>query len=231
MAALEGVGMAHAAKRSAPHLSAGEKERVALARALVLEPELLLLDEPMAGLDAQHAALLERMVRCLAQTGTTVLLATHRLEAAYRLAKRWVSLAGGRLSEVLPDNHFAGVIREEDGEPVMPIAPGCVLRLATPVRGPAHVRIDPRTVILSRVSGLPDSDREAPRSSARNTFVGRIAGLTSSGDRVRVTVDVGVPIVALVTERSAREMNLRLGEPMAVVFKTLSLTVYGGRGE
>jgi len=146
-------------------------------------------------------------------------LTTHRLETAYRLADRCASLIDGSLRNALPDNHFSGTIAESDGEPVMAIAPGCRLHLATPLRGPAHVVIDPRTVILSR---------EPTHTSARNSLAGRIAALATEGDRVRVTVDVGVPIVALITDRSFREMNLQLGEPISAVFKTMALEAYGG---
>jgi len=238
--ALDRVGLAHAASWPGPGLSAGEARRAALARALAVRPPLLLLDEPLADVDAQHRANIERIVRDLPSRGTTVLLTTHRLETAYRLADRCASLIAGRLRDALPDNHFSGTIVEADGEPVMALAPGCRLHLATPVRGPAHVVIDPRTVILSRT---------APASSARNFLAGRIAALSAEGDRVRVTVDVGVPasprgvpasppasprgvrgvpIVALITDRSLREMGLQLNEPIQVVFKTLSLDVYGG---
>jgi len=219
-AALETVGMAHAADWLAPVLSAGEARRTALARALVVEPDLVLLDEPLADVDAQQRVNVERIIRELPARGTTVLVTTHRLDAAYRLAGRCVSLVHGHLHDALPDNHFSGTIVEAEGEPVMPIAPGCRLHLATPLRGPAHVVIDPRTVILSR---------PPLATSARNCFAGHVAGLAVEADRVRVTVDVGVPIIALITERSFREMRLELGEPIWVVFKTLSLDVYGGK--
>ncbi|GAG46077.1 unnamed protein product, partial [marine sediment metagenome] len=199
-----------------------------------VEPDLAILDEPLADVDAQHRGTVERIIRDLPARGTTVLLTTHRLETAYRLADRCASLIDGSLRNALPDNHFSGTIAESDGEPVMAIAPGCRLHLATPLRGPAHVVIDPRTVILSR---------EPVHSSARNSFAGRIAVLAAEGDRVRVTVDVGVPasppasprgergvpIIALITDRSFREMNLQLGEPISAVFKTLALEVYGGK--
>ena len=231
--ALERGGLAHAAGWFAPALSAGEARRTALARALAVEPDLAILDEPLADVDAQHRAGVERIIRDLPARGTTVLLTTHRLETAYRLADRCASLIDGSLRDVMPDNHFSGTIAESDGEPVMAIAPGCRLHLATPLRGPAHVVIDPRTVILSR---------EPAHSSARNSFAGRIAVLAAEGDRVRVTVDVGVPasprgvpasprgvpIVALITDWSFREMNLQLGEPVSAVFKTVALEVYGG---
>ena len=216
---LDAMGLAAAADRPARHLSAGQRRRVALARALAVEPEVLLLDEPMAGLDAQHADVIERALAHLPGQGRSVVLATHRLATAYRLADRCVGLVGGRMTETPLDNHFAGTVVEMGGEPVMQIAPDCAVHLATDLRGPAHVVIDPRTVILSR--------RPVP-SSARNTFLGRVAALSVQGEGVRVTVDVGVPVVALVTERSFREMGLALGQRVAVVFKTLSVSVYGG---
>ena len=228
--ALQRVGLAHAAGWPAPALSAGEARRTALARALAVEPDLMLLDEPLADLDAQHRACVERVVRELPSRGTTVLLTTHRLETAYRLADRCASLIEGRIHDALVDNHFSGTVVEADGEAVMDLAPGCRLHLATPLRGPAHVVVDPRTVILSRTP---------PASSARNSLAGRIAALAVEGDRIRVTVDVGVPasprgvrgvpIVALITDRSLREMRLVLNEPIWVVFKTVSLDVYGGK--
>lgn len=221
-AALESVGMAHAGEWSARGLSAGEARRVALARALAVGPDLILLDEPLADIDARNATVVENVIRDLPSRGTTVLLATHRLEVAYRLADQCLSLGDGRIRQALPDNHFAGTITEDEGEPVMKIAPGRVLRLSTEVRGAAHVIIDPRTVVLSRAP--------AP-SSARNHFSGPITGLQTERDRVRVTVDVGVPIVALITQRSFRQMELHLGEEISVVFKTVSLDVYGGKVE
>jgi tungstate transport system ATP-binding protein len=219
-AALAEVGMAHAATWPAQRLSAGETRRIALARAMVVEPDLLLLDDPLADVDAQHAATVVNLVSCLPARGTTVLLTTHRLDQAYRLADQCVSLFDGRLRDALPDNHFAGMIVEEGGEPAMTIAPGCTLHLATDVRGPAHVTIDPRAILLSRAE---------PPTTARNHLAGHVAALAVEGDHVRVTVDVGVPIIALITERSRTEMGLGLGDRIVVVFKALALDVYGGK--
>jgi len=220
--ALETVGMSHAAAWPAPRLSAGEKRRVAIARALAIRPELLLLDEPLADVDAASVMRLERIIRELPCEGTTVLVATHRLDIALGLTDRCVGLMSGAIAEALPGNHFVGTIEEEDGEPVVRLGPRCTVRLATPLRGPAHVMIDPRTIILSR---------SVPPSSARNHFPGRITALAVEGECVRVTVDVGVPMTALITERSSREMHLHLGEEVSVLFKAVSLAVYGGRTE
>jgi ABC-type sulfate/molybdate transport systems ATPase subunit len=86
------LGIAHLAARSARHLSGGEQRLVALARAFVLEPELLLLDEPFTHLDAAAVPLVETLVNEVTAGGTTLLLATHDREQAARLVSRVIDL-------------------------------------------------------------------------------------------------------------------------------------------
>ncbi len=86
---LEQVGLAHLARRAARMLSAGEAQRVALARALVIEPRVLLLDEPTANLDPYNVSLIEDIVRVRnVEHGTTIVLVTHNIFQARRLAHR-----------------------------------------------------------------------------------------------------------------------------------------------
>lgn len=102
-AALEQVGLARLGRARAHSLSGGEMQRVALARALVIEPRVLLLDEPTANLDPANVAIVEGAVRKLLNTGsTTVVLATHNLYQARRLASRAALLLDGGLVEVGP---------------------------------------------------------------------------------------------------------------------------------
>lgn len=110
-AALEAVGLQGQGGRAVHHLSFGQKKRVCIAGVLAMEPEVLLLDEPMAGLDApmQHelAALLDR----LAARGVTVLLSTHDVDFAYRWADRIHLMADGRCIASGPTEQVA---RQED---------------------------------------------------------------------------------------------------------------------
>jgi tungstate transport system ATP-binding protein len=98
--ALEAVGLAGYESRDASTLSGGEMQRIALARALVLEPELLLLDEPTANLDPKSAAAIDRLLQGLAGRKTTVILATHNMREALKLASKVAVLQAGRLTAV-----------------------------------------------------------------------------------------------------------------------------------
>lgn len=101
VAALEQVGLSALAKASARKLSGGEAQRVALARALIVEPTVLLLDEPTANLDPYNVKLIEQIIRAVNQErDTTVVLVTHNIFQAKRLAHRTALLLDGRLVEV-----------------------------------------------------------------------------------------------------------------------------------
>jgi energy-coupling factor transporter ATP-binding protein EcfA2 len=96
-AALEQVGCAHLAGRSARELSGGERKRVAMARALAAEAETLLLDEPAAGVDAENTERLREVIAALAEQEKTILLSTHQPEWVADIADRQISIAYGRL--------------------------------------------------------------------------------------------------------------------------------------
>ena len=101
-AVLEEVGMAEAADKRYVALSGGQQRRICVAIALVNDPELLFLDEPTTGIDPAGRRALWRLVSDLADAGTTVLLTTHYMEEAERLADRVGLIADGRLVTVGP---------------------------------------------------------------------------------------------------------------------------------
>lgn len=105
-AALERFGLAALAERPARLLSGGEQQRLAIARAAALEPELLLLDEPTAALDPGAAARVESMLAELKKDGVTLIFATHDFAQAARLSDRAVFLRRGRLVEQAPTRLF-----------------------------------------------------------------------------------------------------------------------------
>jgi tungstate transport system ATP-binding protein len=93
------VGLAHLADRPARRLSGGEQQRLALARALARDPEILFLDEPTASLDPAATKAVEDIVSKVAASGVKIVMATHELGQARRLAGEIVLLARGRLVE------------------------------------------------------------------------------------------------------------------------------------
>ena len=100
---MERLNVAHLADRPAGALSGGEQQRVSLARALAIDPAVLLLDEPAAGLDAQsRAAFFVDLERALADRATTVVQVSHRAEEALRLADRVVVLVDGSVRQIGP---------------------------------------------------------------------------------------------------------------------------------
>jgi tungstate transport system ATP-binding protein len=104
--ALERVGLPHLAQRPARLLSGGEQQRVALARAWALEPELLILDEPTASLDPASSREVERIVGEIAAAGARILMTTHNLGQAKRMAAEIVFIDRGRIVEQTPAEQF-----------------------------------------------------------------------------------------------------------------------------
>jgi tungstate transport system ATP-binding protein len=100
------VGLAHRARDSARHLSGGERQRLALARAWAVRPRLLLLDEPTAALDPGATEAVERIVREIRTEGAKILMTTHNLGQAMRLADDIVFMESGRVREHTPSARF-----------------------------------------------------------------------------------------------------------------------------
>jgi tungstate transport system ATP-binding protein len=104
--ALQRVGLGTLAHRPARALSGGQQQRLALARAWALQPDILFLDEPTASLDPSAKQEVESLVREFADDGVTVVMSTHNLGQAKRLATRVAYLAGGRLVADRPVDEF-----------------------------------------------------------------------------------------------------------------------------
>jgi tungstate transport system ATP-binding protein len=104
--ALAEVGLGALAERSARVLSGGEKQRLALARAWALAPEVLFLDEPTASLDPRATRAVEDIVRSIHGRGTTIVMSSHNLAQAKRLADDILFLHDGRLCEHSPSAVF-----------------------------------------------------------------------------------------------------------------------------
>ena len=113
---LHRVGLAHLASRPARVLSGGEQQRVALARAWVLRPQVLFLDEPTASLDPGSSAEVERLIGVIAAEGCSILMVTHNLGLARRLADDILFVADGCITEHTPVADFFAAPRSAQAE-------------------------------------------------------------------------------------------------------------------
>ena len=235
---LEMIGLSAYRNRNARTLSGGEVQRVAIARAIALEPEVLLLDEPTANLDPISTARIEELITNIAHRyDTTIIMATHDMSQGQRLADRLGMLLDGEIVQtgdwrevfssprnreiadfVGVENIIGGVITSsEDKVVTIDIGDNVIEAISDyPVGGEvcACIRAEDITLALSRLS-----------SSARNSFAGEITRVVSTGPITRVEIDCGFPLVAIVTKRSAEELDFEKGKSVYAAFKATGVHV------
>ncbi len=205
------------ADRDARALSEGEIQRVALARALATDPDVLLLDEPVSGADraAQHA-LTGAIAAVQARRPVALVVVSHQLEDAYRWADRLLALHEGRPSAVTPENLFR--VELAGGASMQRVSLGpFAIDVVTDRSGPATLAIPPDEIVLST---------EPLHSSARNVIPGRVVRVAEHGAAMRVSLDTGVELVALITRKSYEEMGLTLGGRAYASFKSVAVRVF-----
>ena len=232
------VGLSDYGDQNARQLSGGEVQRVAIARAIAIEPEVLLLDEPMANLDPLSAARIEELISSIIRRyATTIIMATHDLSQGQRLADRMAVMMGGELLQtgsskdvftsprnrevaefVGVENIIDGVIASSEDNMVTLESRGRSIEAISdyPVGAEvcACIRPEDITLALSRIS-----------SSARNSFEGEITWLVNMGPLTRVEIQCGFPLVVMVTKRSAEEMGLTKGKKIYATFKATGVHV------
>jgi len=235
---LEMVDLSAYENRNARTLSGGEAQRVAIGRAIVSEPEVLLLDEPTANLDPISTSKIEELIASITQRfDTTIIMATHDMSQGQRLANRIGVLINGEILQTggqrdifsSPRNRevaeFVGVeniidgviVSSQDKVVTIDTGGGVIEAISDYAIGEevcACVRPEDITLALSTVS-----------SSARNSFIGEITRVVSRGPLSRIEIDCGFPLIALVTRRSVEELNLARTKKVHATFKATGVHV------
>ena len=238
---LEAFGVENLRKRKPAQISGGERQRTALARSLVTEPRLLLLDEPLTGLDAElKTAIVEDLRAWNAAKRIPILYVTHSREEVDALGERVIAIDNGRvLSHGVPmevldaprrkrlaqaagfENLLDATVvdlREQDG--VMRLRLGeSTCEIEVPL---AHATAGDRVQVAIRAGDILLAS-EPPRGlSARNVIAGRLASLEQRGTMCIVRVDCGVTFVVHVTPGAVRSLKLTAEKPVWLVLKTHS---------
>jgi molybdate transport system ATP-binding protein len=231
---LERVGLDGFADRRPASLSGGQAQRVALARALATEPAVLLLDEPLAALDAGTRGEIRRELRRhLDGFAGTRLLVTHDPVDAQVLADRVIVLEHGRIvqsgtladvtahprSRYVADLVGTNLVRGEfrNGELVTPTGATLVGDAHQSAAGPSLALIPPGAIALHR---------SRPEGSPRNVVAGIVSSIDEHLDRVRISLDGTVPLVAEITPGALAELSLHPGDEVWAAFKATEVVIY-----
>ncbi|MDK9707004.1 MAG: energy-coupling factor ABC transporter ATP-binding protein [Desulforhopalus sp.] len=222
-AALEMVGMQDFATAPAHRLSGGETKRVALARALVVQPEVLLCDEPTANVDSENQEIIQGILtRANRKEKISIIFATHSLSQVQRLADHTLTLMDGKLSEVSRENVFSAVILEQNGGRIV-----CRLtddvQISVPAAGHAgssvtvRLFLDPAKLVI-----LPGDPAEG---RPMNVLPGRVVKNTAENGRVKITVDTGVIIDIFLSVAEYTSRPPLIGETVLVHIPDQAITL------
>jgi molybdopterin-binding protein len=229
--------ISHILNRYPEKLSGGEKQRVALARTLISNPEIILLDEPFSALDIVTKNKLIREIKQIHQKEKINFIhVTHDFEEAIVLADRICVIDKGKILQVgTPDeifkkpaskfvanfvdarNIYHAKIDVLDGLKVAKIDDVDLnIFVNTEKDSCEYLTIRPEDIILSNERFI---------SSARNNFFGKITNILLKKFVCEITVDIGVEIVAFVTNRSILDLDLKIGKDVWVTFKATEVHV------
>lgn len=220
--------------RAVTHLSGGEARRVALGRTLLTSPRLLLLDEPLTGLDpALQRDLLNYLMDLPRKLEIPLIYVSHTRAEFLALVQHTFILRDGAVHELGPPEKLLNETTTTD-ETWDSYLVGHVE--ATPEPGYVRLRIGEQT--LTAAGQLPTGTQarvavpahevvlavgDAPRTSARTLLRGTVAALLTQGDHLLVTLDVGQPLRAEITPAAARDLGLTEGRPVLALLKARSL--------
>jgi molybdate transport system ATP-binding protein len=234
------LGIGHLLSRRPARLSGGEKQRVAIGRALLTSPSLLLMDEPLASLDRNRKAeLLPFLSRLSRELAVPILYVSHSLGEILNLADTMVLMDDGRVTasgpiedlmnridlqrmagtEALGTVIATSVDRSENGMTALRFSGGLIWvpKIGMPNGGRVRVRIAARSVAIAL---------EKPRhTSIQNIFRGRVEDIRQGpGELVDVRMDIGCPLLARITAKALQDLDLSQGKPVYAMVKSVAVS-------
>jgi len=205
--------LSHLADQAATTLSGGELKRVAIARAIAYQPDILLLDEPFSHLDQRHIQQLEDSINNFSQeSGKTVIFSTHDRFQAQALANTAINLVAGYITDAPLLNLFHGQLslqRFNTGK--------IEVHVTTPLTYARHIAVDPREIIVSL---------QPLHSSMRNNFEGRLTLIAEEGSAIRLSIDCDERFHVLISPEALMSLHLSLGDAIWLGFKSTAVTVF-----
>ena len=217
--ALEMVGLAGFEHRKAKELSAGETQRVALARGIVLNPRVIFLDEPTANVDRRNAQMFESLISKInAEKQTTIIFTTHDLFQAYRLTHRIISLLDGKLITSSPENILYGKIEKSNGQSLfISTNPPIRLFVADAISESTGVYIDPKDITVSY---------DPIQSDQWNCLPGNITSMNLENSDIRLTLNVGVELVTIMDRDKFQMATDIFSKKIYAIFKVSNVHVF-----
>jgi molybdate/tungstate transport system ATP-binding protein len=218
-------------------LSGGEQQRTALARALIIRPKVLLMDEPLSALDRiTREELIQEFKRIHKKFNVTIIHVTHNFEEALQLADRVAIIKEGVVSQVGntddvfrhpkdafvadfvgTENIFKGIAREEKDDLTVVDTGSIILKSSEKKTGSVHATIRPEDITLSN---------DKVPTSARNVFKGLIKEIYDLGTIIKLTIDIGEPLVLVLTRQSFLDLELNVGKLIFVYFKATAVNLF-----
>jgi ABC-type sugar transport system ATPase subunit len=237
---IELLGISNLLDKRPWSLSGGESQKIALARAIAIKPDLLILDEPLSAVDSETKEDYEKYLKNLhTRLGMTTLHVTHSFEEAISMGDRIAVIRQGQILQtgtpeqifrrpqsefvarfLMARNIFEGEVTEGPGGQGVFSADGLKLAVSSALRGKNLASIRPEDILISR---------EPKSGDAANSFGGTVTRIVDRGAVVYITLEVPPQFTCLILRRSLRDLGVQVGQKAFIAFEPADVNVFNGK--